>query len=278
MTSGLCRIFTGTEMKKENEKQNSGKVTFDFNGKHAVVTGATKGIGRDLSLAFAGSGCTVGATGRNQAELESLKTEIEKSGGKCYIYQADLSVAEDCTRMAEFFIKTMPSVDILINNAGLSFPELMVDLETSHWDTTLNVNLRAPALITKIIAKGMIERSSGNIINISSNAGLAGIDEHAAYCASKFGLLGLTKVMATEFGKHNIRVNAIAPTVVLTPMGTQVWGDKKKAAPVLAKIPLGRFAQPGEITGVALFLASEAASMIHGETIVIDGGVNAQLY
>lgn len=265
-------------MKTDKEKQKKETVTFNFNGKYVLVTGATKGIGRDLSLAFAASGCTVGATGRNKAELEGLKKEIETSGGKCFIYQADLSIAEECTRMAEYFIETMPSVDILINNAGLSFPELIVDLETSHWDTTLNVNLRAPALITKIVARGMIERSAGNIINISSNAGLAGIDEHAAYCASKFGLLGLTKVMATEFGKHNIRVNAIAPTVVLTPMGTQVWGDKKKAAPVLAKIPLGRFAHPNEITGVALFLASEAASMIHGETIVIDGGVNAQLY
>jgi NAD(P)-dependent dehydrogenase (short-subunit alcohol dehydrogenase family) len=260
------------------EDKAGGNISFNFSGKYVLVTGATKGIGRDIALAFGESGCTVGATGRNKSELESLKKEIEASGGACWIYQADLSIAEDCIKMAEYFNDNFPKIEILINNAGISFPEMFVDLETSHWDTTLNVNLRAPAMITKIIAKKMIEGSGGNIINISSNAGIAGIDEHAAYCASKFGLLGLTKVMATEFGKHNIRVNAIAPTVVLTPMGTQVWGDSAKADPVLAKIPLGRFVQPREVTGVVLFLASDAAAMIHGETILIDGGVNAQLY
>ena len=124
-----------------------------------------------------------------------------------------------------------------MNNAGLSFPEKLVDLEVGHWDTTLAVNLRAPALISRVIARKMIAAGGGAIINISSNACLAGIEEHAAYCASKFGLDGLTKVMAVELGPHNIRVNAIAPTVVLTPMGAQVWGDPQKADPVKAKIP-----------------------------------------
>jgi NAD(P)-dependent dehydrogenase (short-subunit alcohol dehydrogenase family) len=116
------------------------------------------------------------------------------------------------------------------------------------------------------------------VLNISSNACMAGIEEHAAYCASKFGLDGLTKVMAVELGPLGIRVNALAPTVVLTPMGDQVWGDPAKAAPVKAKIPLGRFVLPGEVCELALFLASDAAAMIHGETILIDGGVNARLY
>jgi NAD(P)-dependent dehydrogenase (short-subunit alcohol dehydrogenase family) len=171
-----------------------------------------------------------------------------------------------------------PVIDILVNNAGLSFPEKLVDLDVGHWDTTLAVNLRAPALISQVLARKMIAQKHGAIINISSNACLAGIEEHAAYCASKFGLDGLTKVMAVELGPHNIRVNAIAPTVVLTPMGQQVWGDARKADPVKAKIPLGRFAWPKEITAAVLFLASDACPMIHGETLVVDGGVNARLY
>ena len=257
---------------------NTDNISFHMEGRSVLVTGATKGIGRDLALAFGKAGCRVGATGRNISELESLKKEIEGMGCECSVYQADISDTGQCRALAEYFIGIFGTVDILINNAGLSFPERLTELDCEHWDTTINVNLRAPAVITGIIARNMMTAGSGAIINVSSNAGLAGIEEHAAYCASKFGLLGLTKVMAVEFGEYGIRVNAVAPTVVLTPMGTQVWGDPAKAAPVKARIPLGRFAWPKEVTGVALFLASDAASMIHGETIVIDGGVNAKLY
>ena len=256
----------------------NGKISFDFTGKRVLVTGASKGIGRDMALAFAKAGATVSATGRNERELESLAAEIGAAGGRCRTYAANLADASACTAMAEAAVAAEGGIDILVNNAGISFPERIVDLDVAHWDTTIAVNLRAPALTTKVVARGMIERGRGVIVNISSNACMAGIDEHAAYCASKFGLDGLTKVMAVELGPHGIRVNAVAPTVVLTPMGTQVWGDAAKADPVKAKIPLGRFLEPKEVTDVVLFLASEAAAMIHGETILIDGGVNARLY
>ncbi|MDA3955793.1 SDR family oxidoreductase [Oceanispirochaeta sp.] len=251
---------------------------FDFSDKNVVITGATKGIGRDIALAFAEAGSNVGITGRNETELAELKSEITALGVNCLSSRSDLSDADDCLRMAGYFNSEFPKIDILINNAGISFPELLTEMNVDHWNTTLNVNLRAPALITKVISSGMIERKAGVIINISSNACMAGIEEHAAYCASKFGLDGLTKVMAVEFGPFNIRVNAIAPTVVLTPMGVQVWGDPVKADPVKAKIPMGRFINTNEVTSVALFLASKEAAMIHGETLLIDGGVNAKLY
>lgn len=257
---------------------SNGTASFDYSGKNVLVTGATKGIGRDIALAFAKAGATVYATGRNAAELATLSAEIASSGGLCRTYAADLADAGACTAMAEKADAESGGIDILVNNAGISFPERIVDLDVQHWDTTLAVNLRAPALTTRVVAGGMMERGRGVIVNISSNACMAGIDEHAAYCASKFGLDGLTKVMAVELGPHGIRVNAVAPTVVLTPMGTQVWGDAAKADPVKAKIPLGRFLEPREVTDVVLFLASEAAAMIHGETILIDGGVNARLY
>ncbi len=251
---------------------------YDFKGRTAVVTGATKGIGRDISLALARAGADLGITGRNRRELEEVAAEVRAAGGRCETWPADLASAQECLEMAAHFAALFPRIDILVNNAGLSFPEKLVDLEVGHWDTTLAVNLRAPALISKVIARKMIAAGGGTIINIASNACLAGIEEHAAYCASKFGLNGLTKVMAVELGPHHIRVNAIAPTVVLTPMGTQVWGDPQKADPLKAKIPLGRFAQPREVTAAVLFLASEGAGMIHGETLIIDGGVNAKLY
>ncbi len=253
-------------------------VTWDFSGKTAVVTGATKGIGRAIALGFAATGCSLGITGRNEAELRETAEAACWHGVRCETHAADLSSAEACRETAEWFDRTFEVIDILINNAGLSFPERLLDLEVAHWDTTLNVNLRAPAIMSQVLARKMIRQEHGVIVNVASNAALAGIAEHAAYCASKFGLNGLTKVMAVELGPYNIRVNAIAPTVVLTPMGQQVWGDESKAAPVKARIPLGRFAWPKEITAAVFFLASEASSMIHGETLVIDGGVNANLY
>jgi NAD(P)-dependent dehydrogenase (short-subunit alcohol dehydrogenase family) len=251
--------------------------SFDFSERCAIVTGASKGIGRDIALAFSASGCKIGATARNENELAALANEIEAAGGTCLTYAADLSKAEDCIAMASWFCEKFPSIDILVNNAGISFPEKLFDLNPAHWDTTLAVNLRAPALVSKVVAKHMAATGSGCIVNISSNASTGGLIEHAAYCASKFGLEGLTKVMALEFGPLGIRVNAVAPTVVLTPMGTQVWGDPAKSGPVLAGIPLGRFAMPSDVTSVVMFLASAGASMIHGETILIDGGINARL-
>ena len=257
---------------------STGEITFDFSGKTALVTGATKGIGRDVALAFAESGCSIAATGRNAEALATLAAEIETKGVECFTFKADLADVEECRRMAEYFLQETGGIDILINNAGISFPERIVDLDVNHWDATLAVNLRAPVMVTKVVASHMIEKRNGVIVNVSSNAGIAGIDEHAAYCASKFGLLGVTKVMAVELGPFNIRVNAVAPTVVLTPMGTKVWGDPAKADPVKARIPLGRFAYPKEVSAVVLFLSSDASSMITGETMLIDGGVNAKLY
>jgi NAD(P)-dependent dehydrogenase (short-subunit alcohol dehydrogenase family) len=250
----------------------------EFRGKTAVITGATKGIGRDIALSFARAGCHLGLTGRNEAELAEVAAEAGALGVTCRTRPADLASADDCLAMAEHFAQVFPVIDILVNNAGLSFPETLLDLTVAHWDTTLAVNLRAPALISQVIARKMIAQGHGTIINISSNACRGGIEEHAAYCASKFGLDGLTQVMAVEWGPHNIRVNAIAPTVVLTPMGIQVWGDPKKAAPLKAKIPLGHFAEPSDITNAVFFLASEKAGMIHGTTLFVDGGSGAKLY
>jgi NAD(P)-dependent dehydrogenase (short-subunit alcohol dehydrogenase family) len=253
-------------------------VAYNYTGKTILITGAADGIGRDIALSFARSGGKVCAADKNGEGLTLLSEEIQEMGGGCITYQADLSNSDECIQMAEYFINNTNRVDILINNAGLSFPELLIDLNVNHWDITLNVNLRAPAIITKVVSSHMIEMGGGAIVNITSNAGIGGIEEHAAYCASKFGFHGLAKVMAIELGPHNIRVNSVAPTVVLTPMGRQVWDDPEKSDPVKKQIPLGRFAWPSEVTNTVLFLASDAATMIHGDIVLVDGGADARLY
>jgi len=252
------------------------KVSFDFNDHIAIVTGATKGIGRATALALGACGCTIAATGRSREDLESLKKEVEGGGGKCSVYPADLSDPDQAVAMAEHFCGEFDEVSILVNNAGVSFPERLVDLEVSNWDKTLDINLRAPALVSKVVARRMAEKKRGSIVNVASLSSVTGLTEHAAYCASKFGLHGLTKVMALELGPSNVRVNAVGPTVVLTPMGIEVWGDPAKGDPMKAKIPLGRFAQPKEVVDAVLFLASDAASMITGELLLVDGGYMTQ--
>jgi NAD(P)-dependent dehydrogenase (short-subunit alcohol dehydrogenase family) len=241
-----------------------------LSGKRVLITGASKGIGRAIALRFAENGCDIAATGRNGEELSSLAAQIREMGRRCEVLAADLSSRSETLEMAKSFAGT--GVDVLVNNAGLSFPETITDLDPDHWDTTIQVNLTAPALITSVMAPSMIAQKSGAIVNVSSAAGSTALIEHAAYCASKFGLNGLTKVLALELGPHNIRVNAVAPTVTLTPMAVQVWSAPEKRDPMLSQIPLGRFVEPGEVADAVLFLASDSAAMISGEVLLIDGG------
>ena len=176
---------------------------------------------------------------------------------------------------AEAALAAFGAIDILINNAGVSRVASILESSLEDWEETLAVNLRAPYLLAQALAPKMIEQRGGKIVNVSSQAGVIALEDHAAYAASKGGLNMLTKVMAVEWGRYNIQVNAVAPTVILTPMGTRVWGDPIKAAPMLAKIPLGRFGQPVEVADLILFLASPASDLITGETILIDGGYTA---
>ncbi len=229
-----------------------------------------------IALKFAEAGCDIAATGRDQGELDSLVNEVSATGRRCEIMKADLASTEETLRMAEHFLEVMQPLDILVNNAGVALLENVVNLDPEHWDTVLNVNLRAPALISKAVANHMIANGEGVIVNVSSAAGVTGLKEHAAYCASKFGLVGLSQVMALELGPHNIRVNVVAPTVVMTEMGIKVWSDPAKSKPMLAKIPLNRFAQPVNIADAVMFLASDEASMINGVVLCVDGGYTAQ--
>ena len=159
-----------------------------------------------------------------------------------------------------------------MNNAGIALIDRLLDATIADWDQTMAVNLRAPWLLAKALVPAMIKKGSGKIINISSQAGVVGLEGHGAYAASKGGLNMLTTVMCIEWAKHNIQTNAICPTIILTPMGEQIWGDPAKGKPMLDKTPLGRFGRPQEVADCVLYLASPASDLICGETILIDGG------
>ena len=248
---------------------------FRVEGKRAVVTGGSKGIGAEAAVVLAQAGADVAIVGRDRAGLQETAALIAPTGRRCVLIEADLATVDGPHYAAQQALAAFGTVDILVNNAGISRPSSLQTASIAAWDETMAVNLRAPYLLAQELVGKMMEQRAGKIINVSSQAGVVALEEHGAYCASKGGLNMLTKVMALEWGPYNIHVNAVCPTVILTPMGTKVWGDPRKADPMLAKIPLGRFGQPVEVADLILFLASPASDLITGEAILIDGGYTA---
>ncbi len=248
---------------------------FRVEGKRAVVTGGSKGIGAEAAVVLAQAGADVAIVGRDRAGLQETAALIAPTGRRCILIEADMATVDGPQDAARQALAAFGTVDILVNNAGIARLDPLQTLSVEKWDETMAVNLRAPYLLAQALVGKMMEQGAGKIINVSSQAGVVALEVHGAYCASKGGLNMLTKVMALEWGLHNIQVNAVCPTVILTPMGTKVWGDPAKAAPMLAKIPLGRFGQPVEVADLILFLASPASDLITGEAILIDGGYTA---
>jgi L-xylulose reductase len=236
----------------------------DFQNKSALVTGASSGIGREIARTLAGCNARVIAVGRSQERLDSLKSEID-----CQTIQVDLLDAE-ATRTA---ISAAGEIELLVNCAGITILESFLDTTLEAFDQVLGVNLRASLIVGQIVARGMVARGKGGaIVNMSSQASVVALAEHTSYCASKGAIDQLTRVMALELGPHNIRVNAVNPTVTLTDMAVVAWSDPAKRDPMLAKIPLGKFAQPSDVAHTVAYLLSDYADMIHGAMIPIDGG------
>jgi NAD(P)-dependent dehydrogenase (short-subunit alcohol dehydrogenase family) len=247
----------------------------DLSGRMAVVTGAGKGIGRAICLELARAGADIFGVSRTASDLEALGDEVRVLGVRYASYVADIAsvaAAEDVAGRAEAF----GAVDILVNSAGVARTGPAEDVTEDAWDDVLDTNLKGAFFVSQAVGRNMLDRGTGRIVNVSSQAGIVGLRDHVAYCASKAGLGLLTKVLAIEWGPRGVAVNAVAPTVIMTPMGEQVWGDPEVGRPMLAKIPLGRFGQPVEVASVVAFLASDMAAMINGEIVAIDGGYTAQ--
>lgn len=248
---------------------------FSLAGKKALVTGASKGIGLEICAVLADAGADIAAVARDQAGLADAMQKVEAAGRACLTIEADMATVDGPVDAAKQALAHFGQIDILVNNAGIARVAPLLEATVEDWDEIMAVNLRAPFLTAKTIAPQMIARGSGKIINVSSQTSVIALDDHGAYAASKNGLNALTKVMTSEWAKYNIQANAVCPTVILTPMGEQVWGKPEKGDPMKAKIPAGRFGYPVEVADLVMFLASPASDMINGDTVMIDGGYSA---
>jgi L-xylulose reductase len=236
----------------------------EFQGKVVVVTGAGKGIGRSTAKLLAERGAQVVALTRTKEDIDSLESEIG-----CRSIIVDLAEAA-ATREAA---RTAMPADYLVNCAGTTALDPFLDVSTETFDMIYAVNTRAPMILAQEYARDRVNRGlPGAIVNVSSVSSFIGFADHAAYCASKGALDALTRVMANELGRHRIRVNAINPTVTLTPMATKAWSDPDKSARMLSRIPLGRFADPEDVAEVILYLLSDRAAMLNGLAMPVDGG------
>lgn len=251
-------------------------LSIDLSGHHAVVTGAGTGIGRAISLELARAGADVFGTGLAADELEAVGAEVRALGVRYGYSVADLRDPAACGRVAAEAEAFLGGVDVLVNNAGVALTAPAERVTEDDWDTTFDTNVKAAFFLTQAIGRGMLARGRGRIVNIASQAALVALHDHAAYCASKAALALLTKVLAVEWGPRGVSTNAVAPTVILTPLGERVWGDPERARPMIEKIPLHRFGQPPEVASVVAFLASDLASLINGEVVAVDGGYTAQ--
>ncbi|MDF2893461.1 MAG: short-chain dehydrogenase [Rhodococcus erythropolis] len=242
-------------------------------GKRALVTGASKGIGAQIAHAFAQAGADVIVSGRSRCELTTLADRLRDSFAvRAEILVADLALPDAPTQVAQESLAVFGGLDVLVNNAGISYPEFVTDITEPNFDAVLNVNLRAPALLAAKIGSAMADAGGGAIVTVASAAALRALPEHYSYCIAKAGLVMATKVLALELGSRGVRANSVCPTVVLTEMGQTVWGEHDKAAPMLNRIPTGRFAMPDEVSEAVVWLASDAAAMVNGTELPIDGG------
>ncbi|MGV8989661.1 MAG: GolD/DthD family dehydrogenase [Cypionkella sp.] len=241
---------------------------FSLTGKTAIVTGGGSGIGAAIAQGFAARGVRVALFDLNEG---AARQQAEGLAGAS-AYQCNVADPDSVATAVAAMLADMGHVDILVNSAGIVDLAPAEDISVAAWRRTLDVNLTGSFLMAQAVGRAMIARGgSGRIINLASQAASVAIEGHVAYCASKFGILGLTKTLALEWGHHGITVNSISPTVVLTDLGRKAW-DGPKGEAMKAQIPTGRFAEPHEIASAAIFLASQAAAMINGADLLVDGG------
>jgi 2-deoxy-D-gluconate 3-dehydrogenase len=246
---------------------------FSLKEKSGIVTGGGSGIGKAIAKGLVQAGAEIVIVGRNRERLEKAATEIEKFGGPVIALQADISKIEEIKKVVDRAVKEFGKIDFLFNNAGIVRRAPSEDFTEKDWDETISTNLKGPFFLAQAVARVMIsQKRKGKIINTSSLSAVQGGKRVPAYAASKGGLSQVTKSMANDWAKYNILVNALGPGWVKTELTEPLQQDRERYAEITNRIPLGRWADPEDLMGVAVFLASDASDYITGQTIFVDGG------
>jgi NAD(P)-dependent dehydrogenase (short-subunit alcohol dehydrogenase family) len=243
----------------------------EFSGKVAVITGAASGIGNSVARYFADRGARIIGVDLSDATPAAM-AELAGSGHHGII--KDLTADNAAQEAIDEAVRVAGTVDILVNSAGIVLLDKALELSSKMWDATINVNLSASFKMAQAAGRIMTHKGNGRIINLASQASVIGLDQHVAYCASKAGIVGMTKVLSMEWAPRGVTVNAVSPTVVETPLGKKAWAGEKGDA-LKKLIPTGRFAQPEEVAALIAYLAGDNAGMITGENILIDGGYSS---
>lgn len=243
-----------------------------FEGKTAIVTGASRGIGREIAILLGAEGASVAVNYSGSKEkAEEVVELIKQSGGDAFAIQANVSDAEQVKQMIDETLKSFGSIDMLVNNAGITRDNLLMRMKEDEWDDVININLKGVFLCTKAVTRQMMKQRAGKIVNLASIVGVIGNPGQANYVAAKAGVIGLTKTTARELATRNITVNAVAPGFITTDM-TDALPDSVKEQ-MLAQIPLGKLGSAEDVAGAVAFLLSNDANYITGQTIHVDGGM-----
>jgi NAD(P)-dependent dehydrogenase (short-subunit alcohol dehydrogenase family) len=245
---------------------------FSFTGKTVVVTGGGRGIGRAIALGFAQAGANVVVCSRTNAEIDAVAEEIRNKGGKALAVATDLTVHAQLENLVDTTVKEFGRIDILVNNAARSFLRGLLDLREDGWDKCFNTNVKAVWLLSRLVARKMMEQKSGKIINITTVGAEKAEAGMAAYGCSKAALKHLTRCMAREWAQLGININAVAPGFTRTDFSKPIWSNPDVEKLICQAIPKGKIAEPEDIVGAVFFLASAAADYITGDTIYVDGG------
>ena len=244
-------------------------------GRVALVTGASRGLGRAIALALGEAGATVACAARSGDQVEAVTAEIRARGGRARAFRLDVTRADDVRAQTAAVAGALGPVDVLVNNAGITIQRTTLEVSDAEWDTILATNLTAMFLCARAVAPAMIARGWGRIINVGSMWGKTGVPRYTAYCVSKAGVDALTRCLAVEWARHGIRVNCLAPGYMNTDFPREAMADERTRALILSKVPLRRIGEPEEAGPLAVYLASPASDFLTGQTIYLDGGQTA---
>ena len=263
----------------QDDASAGGAGIFDLTNKVAVVTGGGGGIGAAIARGLAQFGAELAVVDMDHAAAGNVANDIESQGGQSLAVQADLTDKDDLQRMIDQVVTRFGRIDVLVNSAGINIRKPSLEVTESDWDKVVDINLKAVFFCTKAVGRIMVEQRSGKVINIASVMALVGSPTYqqiVPYASSKGGVVAQTRAFATEWAQHNVLVNAIVPGPVATPLVKQLHSDKATRDAILRMVPLGRFAEPEELVGPAVFLASSASDYVTGHILCVDGGWTAQ--